>query len=436
MSLPDKTPEEVSLSSKVILSSNLNDPKTQPFLEIQLLSATNLLAKDFTGKSDPYVIFTCVGDFIKSSTKYQTLQPKWNETLLLSFPHESLKLEIDVWDWDPMPKHDHIGSVSIAIELLEKNRIYEYCENLTGRDGKHAGQLTFRIIPRNKVVNISLLHLYGLDQSGKSTFFKNFHLKCLSSEAANKELNPLTCTVAEALISITESLIKNVKRVQPENSFYFEFLKIVISVDGFYLVATELMSFPSVLRGIFALWKDPAFVDASTKLSVDTMYYLDAFKYLFTCKDQDALLCIERLTLIEAQLGLLINSIVGKSSSQHFEDKFRDFLKLVPNAEKLDETCSLWLKESQDTRLYPVLRFYILNHERFPPLATDGAKEFDPPTIYRLYCSRSTAGVHQSFSCFKRDKLNVGLCDVPGTSSGQKKWKMCKNNAYSCRFKE
>lgn len=77
------------------------DFSSEPHLEIFLSKAIQLRSGDITGFSDPYVVFSNGGVTISSKIKYQTLNPKWNELLLLPVKKEDKVLEITVNDWDP-----------------------------------------------------------------------------------------------------------------------------------------------------------------------------------------------------------------------------------------------------------------------------------------------------------------------------------------------
>lgn len=97
----------------------------QPYIEIELIKGLNLPARDLTGKSDPYIIFKCDKESVKSSTKYQTLNPIWNEKFIFYVPVQHLKekgiLEIECWDWDPLKSSDYMGKILFSIKDLPKD---------------------------------------------------------------------------------------------------------------------------------------------------------------------------------------------------------------------------------------------------------------------------------------------------------------------------
>lgn len=84
-----------------------------------LENGVNLLSADVNGFSDPYVILSTAHQSIKSSIKKKTLNPVWNEMILLNvkdFNSESLKL--DVFDWDRFSKDDHLGYCEIKLKSV------------------------------------------------------------------------------------------------------------------------------------------------------------------------------------------------------------------------------------------------------------------------------------------------------------------------------
>ena len=74
---------------------------TQPKCTVTLVEAKGLLAGDFTGKSDPYVIFQLGENKKTSKAKFQTLNPKWNEKFEFTDKFKVTDtLTLKVWDWD------------------------------------------------------------------------------------------------------------------------------------------------------------------------------------------------------------------------------------------------------------------------------------------------------------------------------------------------
>jgi Ca2+-dependent lipid-binding protein len=99
---------------------------------------------DLSGKSDPYIVFACgrwdkkhklkQGEkhSVKSSVKRQTLNPDWDETLMLNVPSLSEGLTAWCWDWDSPPKpHDSMGYCFVDLLDLQDGVPMEFAPPLS-----------------------------------------------------------------------------------------------------------------------------------------------------------------------------------------------------------------------------------------------------------------------------------------------------------------
>lgn len=82
-------------------------------LHVKVVRAVKLTKKDLMGKSDPYVKVKLTEEKLpskKTSVKRSNLNPEWNEEfkLVVKDP-ESQALELTVFDWEQVGKHDKIG---------------------------------------------------------------------------------------------------------------------------------------------------------------------------------------------------------------------------------------------------------------------------------------------------------------------------------------
>jgi len=83
-------------------------------LLVKLIGCAELEKADFLGKSDPYVLLTTGLQTVKSKMIQNTLNPKFDETLMLSWDGSS-PLIVQVMDHDKFKKHDPIGSLTISL---------------------------------------------------------------------------------------------------------------------------------------------------------------------------------------------------------------------------------------------------------------------------------------------------------------------------------
>lgn len=108
----------------MLLRASLLQQKT---LHVKIIEAKDVKAMDFNGHSDPFCVLSIEGDgtFLKTSIKYETLSPCWNETfhlLLTNYETDVFKLELK--DKDKF-KENEIGSANIELNKFEIGNIYQ-----------------------------------------------------------------------------------------------------------------------------------------------------------------------------------------------------------------------------------------------------------------------------------------------------------------------
>ncbi|XP_030541494.1 synaptotagmin-2 [Rhodamnia argentea] len=91
-------------------------------LNVKVLRGMKLKKKDLLGKSDPYVKLKLTEDKLsmkKTTVKHSNLNPEWNEefSLVVKDP-ESQALELIVYDWEQVGKHDKMGMNVVPLKEL------------------------------------------------------------------------------------------------------------------------------------------------------------------------------------------------------------------------------------------------------------------------------------------------------------------------------
>lgn len=87
-------------------------------VNVRLLECRDLIVKDLT-TSDPYCVLKLGTQTCKTTTKYKTLNPVYNENF--SFSWDGLEsLLVEVYDKDELTKDDHMGQVEVDLQPLLK----------------------------------------------------------------------------------------------------------------------------------------------------------------------------------------------------------------------------------------------------------------------------------------------------------------------------
>lgn len=121
----DGDKEEVQTSGKV--NFTLKYDYENATLTVTILKCLDLLAKDYSGTSDPYVKIYLLPDRkrkFQTRVHRKTLSPIFNETFQfpVSIDHlNNRKLHFSVFDFDRFSRHDLVGEVVVdnLFELLE-----------------------------------------------------------------------------------------------------------------------------------------------------------------------------------------------------------------------------------------------------------------------------------------------------------------------------
>ncbi|KAL2319179.1 hypothetical protein Fmac_033055 [Flemingia macrophylla] len=126
-------------------------------LHVKVLRAEKLRKKDLLGSSDPYVKLKISEDKLpskKTTVKYKNLNPEWNEdfSIVVKDP-ESQVLELSIYDWEQIGKHDRMGTNAIELKDLTPDEPKVVTLNLLKsldpndpENEKSRGQLTVEVL--------------------------------------------------------------------------------------------------------------------------------------------------------------------------------------------------------------------------------------------------------------------------------------------------
>ncbi|KAK4794057.1 hypothetical protein SAY86_012051 [Trapa natans] len=117
-----------------IMDPSMVSKKPVGIIIVNVLRAMKLRRKDFLGKSDPYVKLKLTEDKLsvnKTTVKNSNLNPEWNEEfrLVVKDP-ESQALELIVYDWEQVGKHEKMGMNVIPLKELKPEEPKELTLNL------------------------------------------------------------------------------------------------------------------------------------------------------------------------------------------------------------------------------------------------------------------------------------------------------------------
>lgn len=103
-------------------------------LHAKVLRATKLRKMDFLGQSDPYVKLKLTDDKApskKTTVKFKTLNPEWNEEFkLVVRDPETQALQVKVFDWDQVGKHEKMGKNAIPLIDVKPDEPKEFALDL------------------------------------------------------------------------------------------------------------------------------------------------------------------------------------------------------------------------------------------------------------------------------------------------------------------
>ncbi|XP_055031067.2 multiple C2 and transmembrane domain-containing protein 2 isoform X1 [Misgurnus anguillicaudatus] len=111
----DEPHERDNMRLKYGFRNCLKDMKDVGFLQVKVIKATDLMAADLNGKSDPFCVLELGNNRMQTHTIYKTLNPEWNK--VFTFPVKDIHevLEITVFDEDGDKAPDFLGKVAVPL---------------------------------------------------------------------------------------------------------------------------------------------------------------------------------------------------------------------------------------------------------------------------------------------------------------------------------
>ncbi|KAG8069000.1 hypothetical protein GUJ93_ZPchr0005g14725 [Zizania palustris] len=141
-------------------------------IKVNIRRGINLAVRDVMS-SDPYVMLNLGHQSMKTKVIKNTLNPVWNEILMLSIPHPVPSLKLQVFDKDTFTSDDRMGEAEVDIQpLISAAREYEnsgitdpleVSKWLVGEDGTLSKDSIISVVD-GKVKQEIMLRLQNVEQ--------------------------------------------------------------------------------------------------------------------------------------------------------------------------------------------------------------------------------------------------------------------------------
>ncbi|XP_029284494.1 multiple C2 and transmembrane domain-containing protein 2 isoform X2 [Cottoperca gobio] len=118
----DEPHEQKNQLDNYSLKRTLKNLRDVGLLQIKVIKATDLLAADLNGKSDPFCVFELGNDRLQTQTVYKSLNPEWNK--VFTFPVKDIHdvLVVTIFDEDGDKAPDFLGKVAIPLLSIRRGQ--------------------------------------------------------------------------------------------------------------------------------------------------------------------------------------------------------------------------------------------------------------------------------------------------------------------------
>ncbi|XP_072515956.1 multiple C2 and transmembrane domain-containing protein 2 isoform X2 [Salminus brasiliensis] len=115
--------ERESMLKKYSFQNSFKNIRDIGFLQVKVIKASDLMAADLNGKSDPFCVLELGNDRLQTHTVYKTLNPEWDK--VFTFPIKDIHdiLEVTVFDEDGDKAPDFLGKVAIPVLSIHNGQM-------------------------------------------------------------------------------------------------------------------------------------------------------------------------------------------------------------------------------------------------------------------------------------------------------------------------
>ncbi|KAM3625503.1 uncharacterized protein V6R79_013103 [Siganus canaliculatus] len=118
----DEPQERRSQLDNYSLKRSLNNISDVGFLQVKVIKASDLLAADLNGKSDPFCVLELGNDRLQTHTIYKSLYPEWNKVFTMPVKDIHDVLVVTIFDDDGDKAPDFLGKVAIPLLSIRRGQ--------------------------------------------------------------------------------------------------------------------------------------------------------------------------------------------------------------------------------------------------------------------------------------------------------------------------
>ncbi|CAK6967412.1 multiple C2 and transmembrane domain-containing protein 2 isoform X1 [Scomber scombrus] len=141
----DEPQERKNQLDNYSLKKSLKSLHDVGFLQVKVIKATDLLAADLNGKSDPFCVLELGNDRLQTHTVYKSLNPEWNQVFTLPVKDIHDVLVVTIFDDDGDKAPDFLGKVAISLLSIRRGQQIVFPLKKEDLGGLSKGSITLEL---------------------------------------------------------------------------------------------------------------------------------------------------------------------------------------------------------------------------------------------------------------------------------------------------
>ncbi|XP_042261999.1 multiple C2 and transmembrane domain-containing protein 2-like isoform X3 [Thunnus maccoyii] len=141
----DESHERQNQLDNYSLKRSLKNLHDVGFLQVKVIKATDLMAADLNGKSDPFCVLELGNNRLQTHTVYKSLNPEWNQ--VFTFPVKDIHdvLAVTIFDDDGDKAPDFLGKVAISLLSIRRGQQIVFPLKKEDLGGLSKGSITLEL---------------------------------------------------------------------------------------------------------------------------------------------------------------------------------------------------------------------------------------------------------------------------------------------------